>query len=278
MKTEPIETTPHRWRRSEPAAWTFHRSTARWMFNAASGVSPHQLPGREHPAAPWIPLPSSAPIPTAVDAVIAGRVSCRAFAPTPIALDTLAAILSVGYGIENRSAAGDLVLFDRPVPSAGGLYPLEVSLLVRGVTDLPAGVYHYVPAADGLERLRSGALPHRFLTYLFMGQQWAADAALVVVLSAVPGRTLTKYRDRGYRYLLLEAGHVMQNINLACSALGLGSVNIGGFYDDELAGLIRVDPEQEFPVYASAIGRPSPSAQGDRMKQRALTDVLGSGV
>jgi len=70
----------------------------------------------------------------------------------------------------------------------------------------------------------------------------------------------------------------MQNINLACSALGLGSVNIGGFYDDELAGLIRVDPEQEFPVYASAIGRPTSSAQGDRMKQRALTDVLGTGL
>lgn len=88
---------------------------------------------------------------------------------------------------------------------------------------------------------------------------------MVVVLSAVLARSLPKYGDRGYRYLLLEAGHVGQNLDLVASALGLGAVNLGGFYDDELARLLCLDPEWEIPLYATAIGVPTAD---DRMAQR----------
>lgn len=274
MEPDPLDPAPHTLRTYEPLAWTFHRGTARWLFNAAGGVSPHQLPGREHPGSPWTPLPSGIQDEASLSSAIAGRLSCRAFAPDAISLETLASVLRAAYGIERRSGGDQFALLDRPAPSAGGMYPLEVSLLVRAVDGLAPGVYHYVPAADGLECLRDGELPPTFVTYLFMGQHWVAAAAAVVVLSVVPARSLTKYGDRGYRYLLLEAGHVMQNVNLMGTALGLGSVNLGGFYDDELAGLLRIDPEVEFPVYAAAIGLPSEQTRGDRMRQRALGSAL----
>jgi len=179
----------------------------------------------------------------------------------------VAALLRGADGVTEHSRSGALDLVDRPVPSAGGLYPLEVNLIVRAVDGLDPGVYHFVPAADGLEQLRSDPIPKSLLTYLFMGQPWVAQAALTAVLSAVPGRTLPKYGDRGYRYLLIEAGHVGQNLTLVASALGLGVVSLGGFFDDEVAGILRLDTEHEVPLYALAIG--ITSAQS-RMDKRAL--------
>jgi len=78
---------------------------------------------------------------------------------------------------------------------------------------------------------------------------------------------MKKYGDRGYRYILLEAGHVMQNLNLACTSLGLGSCNIGGFFDDELAGLLGLPVAQEAVLYAVAIGMPAATG---RQQQRDL--------
>jgi SagB-type dehydrogenase family enzyme len=154
-------------------------------------------------------------------------------------------------------------LCERPVPSGGGLYPLELYLVVRAVDGLVPGVYHYVAAAHALERLRDVALPERFVTYLFMNQAYFAEAALVAVLTAMPERSLWRYGERGYRYLLLEAGHVGQNLNLAAAALGLGTCNAGGFFDDELAGLLRADVEREVPLYAVAVGHPAPGTRAD---------------
>lgn len=250
-----------------PAAWTYHRGTARWLFNASSGgESPPVVPGREDGGLSWTPLPDGPALGVRLDEALLGRVSCRRFRVDAVPLAVLSALLSAGYGSESRSGP---VLQDRPVPSGGGLYPLELSLLVRAVDGLLPGVYHYVPAARGLELVRAVELPRAFITYLFMGQPWVAEAALVAVISFVGGRSLTKYGDRGYRYALLEAGHVMQNLNLAASALGLGCVNLGGFYDDELATLAGIDIEQEIPLYCSAIGVPD-AEPSDRMAMRAL--------
>ena len=250
-----------------PSAWSYHRSTARWLFNAASGgKSPPVVPGREDGALAWTPLPAGPALGVRLDEALDGRVSCRRFRTDAVPLEKLSALLGSGYGVGRRSGPA---MQDRPVPSGGGLYPLELSLLVRAVRGLDAGVYHYVPAAHGLELVRAVELPPAFLAYLFMGQPWVAEAALVCVISFAGGRSLPKYGDRGYRYALIEAGHVMQNLNLAAFGLGLGCVNLGGFYDDELATLAGIDIEHEIPLYCGAIGVPDAEAS-DRMGMRAL--------
>jgi SagB-type dehydrogenase family enzyme len=225
------------------------------------------MPGREHPLAPWVPLPAGNETDVGFLEAIERRVSCRRFTPESMRLPALAALLRGAYGITEHSRSDVLDLVDRPVPSAGGLYPLEVSLIVRAVEGLAPGVYHFVPAADGLEQLRGDAIPPPLLTDLFMGQPWVAEAALIAVLTAVPERSLPKYSDRGYRYLLIEAGHVGQNLALMAAALGLGAVSLGGFFDDELAGLLRLDTERELPLYATAIGVTDAVT---RMDKRAL--------
>jgi SagB-type dehydrogenase family enzyme len=254
-------------RDAQPEAWTYHRSTARWLFSRMSPSSGESLPGREHPDAPWTTLPSARELTMPFGDVLAARLSCRDFTAGTVPLTTVATVLAHAYCVSGRTASDVIALTERPVPSGGGLYPLEISLLVRAVEGLEPGVYHYVPLAGGLEQIRAGELPRRLVTYLFMGQPWVAAASLVLVASAVTQRSLAKYGDRGYRYVLYEAGHLMQNVDLVATALGLGAINLGGFYDDELAGLLRLASEYEVPLYATALGIP---ASEGRMARRAL--------
>jgi SagB-type dehydrogenase family enzyme len=267
-------TEPTGFRAAQPLAWSFHRGTVRLPLSTPEGPAPPPEPGREDPVAAWFPLPAGIPVPGALDDLVRDRVSCRAFSDRPIGIAELATLLWTGYGVTAGPDEQSVYLVDRAVPSAGGLYPLEVSLLARAVDGLPPGVYHYVPYAEGLEQVRGGAVPAALVGYLFMSQRWAAEAAAVLVLSAVCRRSLGKYGDRGYRYLLLEAGHVAQNVVLAASGLGLGAVNLGGFFDDELSDLLGIDAESEIVLYGMAVGHPS---SGDRAARRAIESLVTGG-
>lgn len=257
-------------RDAQRTAWTFHRATCRWTYNALSPETHMQVPGppEEHDDAPYRKLPPARVPAVPLGTLLQERRTCRRFAGRSMELEQLATIAWAGYGatgMEPVGGAGSLEVALRTVPSPGGLYPLELWFVVSRVDGLTPGFYHYQPVLHGLELIRDAGLPRSFTTYLFMGQPYVADAAVVAVLSAVPGRSLEKYSDRGYRYLLLEAGHAMQNLNLAAQAVGLGSCNLGGFYDDELATLFHMDPERQFPLYASAVGIPDPEGGNLRL-------------
>ncbi|MEU4290315.1 SagB/ThcOx family dehydrogenase [Kribbella sp. NPDC026596] len=254
-------------RKAQPLAWTYHRGSARVLLETPQTTSAQHGPGREDPTAPWIPLPPGVPIDAPLTDLIRERVSCRAFRDRPLGLAELATLLRTGYGVTGVTDGGPVHIIDRAPPSAGGLYPLEVSVLVRSVDGLPAGIYHYVPFADGLEQVRDAAVPPALVSRLFLGQPWAAEAAVVLVLSAVCERSLTRYADRGYRYLLLEAGHVAQTLVLAATGLNLGAVTLGGFLDDELSKLLALDTESEIVLYGAAVGHP---VTGSRLARRAL--------
>jgi SagB-type dehydrogenase family enzyme len=252
--------------RSFPLAWLFHANTARFAHNAeppAADVWP--LPPREDPVAPVTRLapPPASPL----QGLLERRGSCRRFADGAIGLEALAAVLHAGYGVTGHDHWDRVEFATRTVPSGGALYPLELTVIARRVEGLAPGIHHYLPEQHALEEVLTAGLPDALLAYLFMGQATLTAAPALVVISAVWGRSLMKYGDRGYRYLLLEAGHAMQNVNLACPGVGLESCNIGGFFDHELAGLLRMDPELETPLYACALGRPRDE---DRMRRRDL--------
>ena len=88
----------------------------------------------------------------------------------------------------------------------------------------------------------------------------AQDASLILFLTAVFERSIFKYADRGYRYILLEAGHVAQNLNLVANGLGLGCVNIGGFFDRQVDDLLDLDGLTHSTIYIIAIGKKKPEA------------------
>ena len=255
-------------RGEQPVAWLFHRATCRWVHNTMEPPGVHlQQAGKEDFDVDLMRLPKPGSLDVPLGLAIRQRVSTRTFAADALTLDQLSTIVHAGYGLIGRTQFGQVEFLERSVPSGGGLYPLELYVIVRAVDGLEPGIHHYVPLHHGLELVRPGRLPGAFNTYLFLGQPYATSAAAVVVLTAVTQRSLGKYGDRGYRYLLLEAGHAAQNVNLATVALGLGCCNLGGFFDEELAAVIRADTEAEIPLYAVALGVPSTD---DRDGRRAI--------
>jgi SagB-type dehydrogenase family enzyme len=182
--------------------------------------------------------------------VFSQRRSVRDYALDPVLLrGDLSMLLWATQGI--TAAAGDFQF--RSAPSAGGLYPIETYLLVRSVEGLRPGFYHFRPLAFDLEFIKPGDFG-RNLAHAALGQGMVADAQAVFLWTAVVARSKWKYRQRAYRYIYLDAGHIAQNLYLASTAAGMGVCGIGAFFDDRVNALIGVDGTEETVVYLASVG------------------------
>lgn len=253
-------------RRRFPLLWSYHRNTMRWGHNlltVAEGAAVAS-PFKEYAGARRVELPRPAWPAAELSAAVRGRLSCRRFSGDDLDREQLSLLLQAGYGVGGRCLVGSEELLERPVPSGGGLYPLELYLLALRIRGLTSGVYHYAPIGHALEGVRELELPDPFLAQLFLGQPYLAGSAGIVVQTAVLERSTQKYEERAYRYVLLEAGHVAQNLNLVAIALGLGSLNLGGFFDADLARLLGVELDEEVPLYATAVGVPQVAGRAEQ--------------
>jgi SagB-type dehydrogenase family enzyme len=120
---------------------------------------------------------------------------------------------------------------------------------------VPPGLYHY-EVADHALALLAGGDPTERLYETCCYQEGARTASVVVLIAASLQRTKHRYGERGYRYVLLDVGHLAQNLLLACSALGLGAMTTCGFFDDAANGLLRLDGVDEAVLYVAFLGRP----------------------
>jgi SagB-type dehydrogenase family enzyme len=208
--------------------------------------------------APTAPLPPPRRPERSLWDAISGRRSHRAFGGGPLVADELSALLQAAYGItgslESPSGAGNLPL--RAVPSGGALYPLELYLAALDVEGLETGLYHFDPLRQCLEVLKTG-LTREDVAALSTYPEIVVGCAALVLVAAVFGRTRFKYGLRGYRFALLEAGHIGQNLLLAATALGLGAVPLGGFYDRRTDEFLGLDGVNESTLYTIATGRMS---------------------
>ena len=143
----------------------------------------------------------------------------------------------------------------RTAPSAGGLYPVETYLFLRAVEGFEPGIYHFRTHMFDLEFLKKGDYS-RELTDAALGQTIVRDAQVTFIWSAVVERSRWKYRQRAYRYIYLDAGHIAQNLYLAAEALGLGACAIGALFDDRVNDIIGVDGIEETVIYMCTVGWP----------------------
>jgi len=202
-----------------------------------------------------VELGASAPLRMPLGTALVRRRSVRSFAGTPLRLPELAALLRAGYGVTGELRGESEAQPLRAAPSGGALYPLELSVVARRVDGLESGLYHFDPLDDVLE-VAGGEHPAVAETTPFTDV--ADGAAAVIVVSAVFWRSRFKYGLRGYRFTLLEAGHVTQNVLLAATSLGLGAVALGGFYDRRVDELIGVNGVDESALYLVCVGAPAP--------------------
>lgn len=182
--------------------------------------------------------------------LLQSRRSLRSFADDPLSLGDLALLLWAGQGITGR--AGNY--FFRTAPSAGALYPVETYVAVQRVAGLAPGIYHFDVQGFRLERL-SVLPPGQPLARACMGQGFMAQAPVNFIWTAVLRRNMAKYGHRGLRYILLDAGHICQNLLLAAGFLGLGGCPVAAFFDDEVNALLGVDGEEESVLYLASVGR-----------------------
>jgi SagB-type dehydrogenase family enzyme len=204
-------------------------------------------------AYPAVELPPRAPIDLTLDEIIRSRHSTSSMIPATMTLPQVTTILEHSYGVtrDNEGTA-----FPRPfrtVPSAGALYPLEIYVHTVAVDGLAAGLYHYNPSRGALRHLREGDLSDELAASI--GQpDIAYGASMMMFITAAFERCTFKYGARGYRFALLEAGHVAQNMNLAATGLGFGSLNIGGFYDRDVEAILGIDGVTHSVLYLVAVG------------------------
>jgi SagB-type dehydrogenase family enzyme len=204
---------------------------------------------------PLIELPTQlTPLETPLMQVLAERMTVRGLSPCTITLEKLATILHYAYGITRDNQGTGFPRPFRTVPSAGALYPLEIFLHSTHIAGLPGGLYHFNTEKTHLRLLREGdetarireALPHKHI---------ADGAALMIFITAMFERSTYKYGERGYRFTLLEAGHMAQNINLVTMGLGLDCMLVGGFYDRQIDAILELDGLSHSTVYMVAIGQ-----------------------
>ncbi|MEM4430658.1 MAG: SagB/ThcOx family dehydrogenase, partial [Thermofilaceae archaeon] len=171
--------------------------------------------------------------------------------------------------------------YRRTAPSAGATYPLEVYVVIgeKGVRSgsgyLEAGVYRYNPFRHSLTLVRRGDA-RRELWEASWRQDWVRDAPVSIVICAVYERTTSRYGERGVRYVILEAGHVGQNIYLMATALNLGTVAIGAFDDAAVARAISARAG-EAPLYVYPVGVPRELYRGSFDEVRRLIEGMRRG-
>jgi SagB-type dehydrogenase family enzyme len=207
---------------------------------------------KQYPTAPKISLsdPANANGAPLWD-VIAQRRSVRRFQDDPLQEAELSQLLWASQGITMRSRGVEF----RAAPSAGALYPVETYLAIHNVEDIPPGIYHYGIKNHELDQLKTGDF-QRKVARAALDQSIAARANVVFIWTAVFERSKWKYKQRAYRYIYLDAGHIAQNVALAAVALELGSCQIAAIYDDEANALLDVDGIKESTVYMTAVGKP----------------------
>ncbi len=261
----PAEVALTAWRGWNPAAAFFHCSTKDVKYATdleASGRRMRAVARREpmppavkrYRAAPRIVLP--APLTDAeFPRVLLGRRTWRQFSNRPASRQTLGTVLGLTFRVQRwveLPGIGKVAL--KTSPSGGARHPIECYVLVLRVDGLPRGLYHYRADRHELERLSTGATARQVTRYL-PGQSWYGGASVLVLLTAVFGRTQWRYPfARAYRAVLAEAGHLCQTFCLAASWLGLAPFCSMALGDSAIERDLGVDGVAESVVYVAGFG------------------------
>jgi SagB-type dehydrogenase family enzyme len=183
---------------------------------------------------------------------IAGRKSHRRFNGEALALEELSFLLWATQGVREVLESGTV---RRTVPSGGNRLPFETYLVVNRVSGVEHGLYRYLPLDQKLCRLGKIDDAAARVGEGCNGQSFVGEGAVVFIWSVIPYRTEWRYGHLSGRAILMDVGHVCQNLYIACEALGLGTCAIAAFDQALMDSLIGVDGQDEFTIYLAPVGR-----------------------
>jgi SagB-type dehydrogenase family enzyme len=207
------------------------------------------------PSAKLIPLikPDQLSLPSAsLWEVMANRTTLRNYSSQSLTLNELSALLWFTQGVKEVTNRPVTL---RTVPSAGARHAFETYLLVNRVEDLQPGIYRYLALEHALLGLNFDEDVNETLTQACFNQRQVATSAVTFFWAAVVERMQWRYPERGYRYLLLDAGHICQNLYLAAEGLGCGVCAIAAYDDDSVNAALGLDGETIFVAYIASLGK-----------------------
>lgn len=186
--------------------------------------------------------------------IVNSRSSHRVYTEEGISLEALSYLLWCTQGIKGLRGKSYATL--RTVPCGGARHEFETYMIVRNVSGLEPGLYHYLPMTHSVECLTvaDDAKLKEEISVSLCEQKWASKADVVFYYSAVHYRVEWRYGIHAHRVMLIDAGHITENLYLACTSIGLGGCAVGALetpYSNDLFGL---DGEEETIFYAMPVG------------------------
>ncbi len=220
------------------------------------GITPPPIEKPYSKDAKRIDLPPFKALPdigkTHLRTAILNRESRRCYRQEALTIRELAFLLWATQGVKEKLDAGHAL---RTVPSAGCRHSLETYLCVLNIESLDQGIYRYLPLEHQLllEYL-DDRLAEKICEATF-GQPYPAEAAVTFIWTAVPYRMEWRYGLASAKVIAIEAGHVCQNLYLACEAIGAGACAMAAYDQEAMDELLRIDGEEEFAIYLASLGR-----------------------
>lgn len=228
---------------------------------------PHLSPSEQSQKIPQPPLESPAPAgqlislprPEEIDlghvdlrAAIENRRSLRQYSEDALSLQELSFLLWCTQGVKKVTRLPATL---RTVPSAGARHAIDTILLVNRVSGLEPGLYRFMAIDHALVKLEVSSNITEQVTVACQHQGHVASSAVTFIWVAALERMRWRYGQRSYRYLLLDAGHICQNLYLAAEAISCGVCAIAAYDDDGLNRVLNLDGEEQFVVYVGSLGR-----------------------
>ena len=180
------------------------------------------------------------------------RESVRSYSSDALSLEELSALLHATQGVR-KVLRPDCAL--RNVPSAGARHSFETYVAVARVRDLPAGLYRYLPFNKELIELSLDPEISQKARNACLGQEFVSRAAATFFWTTIPARMEWRYDRAAHKVIAVDAGHVCQNLYLACTAMGAGACAIAAYDQDACDRLLGVDGGEEFTVYIATVGK-----------------------
>jgi len=180
------------------------------------------------------------------------RKSRRAFSRERLTIEELSFLLWATQGI-NKARGGNLAY--RTVPSAGARHSFETYLFVMNVGGIPKGIYRFLPVENRLLFLDEKDDLGMRLSQACLNQRFVSQGAVTFVWSTLPYRMEWRYSLAAHRVILIDAGHMCQNLYLACEVIGAGTCAVGAYDQEQMDTLLNLDGMDEFTVYLAPVGK-----------------------
>lgn len=181
------------------------------------------------------------------------RISHRKYEDKALSIDELSYLLFMTQGVKKTVSNGYAT--KRTVPSGGARHPFETYLVINHVENLTPGIYRYVALEHKLEFLFTREDAKEALSEAVLGQVFVGNSPVTFLWSCVPYRGEWRYHISAHKTMLLDVGHVCQNLYLACEAIGCGTCAIAAYDQDKIDHFLKLDGDNEFVVYLAPVGK-----------------------